>query len=74
MMPPPEISLRPATMDRTVDLPQPEWPISEMNSPRSMLRVKFSSTVSGPFGVGYTFFASKISTNFRSTGDAAASR
>ncbi len=39
-------------MDRTVDLPQPEWPISETNSPFSIFMSKPSTTVSGPFGVG----------------------
>ena len=37
-------------MVSTVDLPQPEWPISEMNSPRFISRSKPSTTVSGPFG------------------------
>ena len=51
-MPPPEIGLSPATIDSTVDLPQPEWPISVMNSPLFIFRSKPSTTVSGPFGVG----------------------
>ena len=38
-------------MVSTVDLPQPEWPMIEMNSPFCMVRSKFSTTVSGPFGV-----------------------
>ena len=39
-------------MVSTVDLPQPEWPISETNSPLSISRLKSSTTVSGPLGVG----------------------
>ena len=39
-------------MVSTVDLPQPEWPISETNSPLPIIRLKSSTTVSGPFGVG----------------------
>ncbi len=47
-----EIGLSPAAIVSTVDLPQPEWPMSEMNSPLFTLRSKSSTTVSGPFGVG----------------------
>ena len=39
-------------MDRTVDLPHPEWPISETNSPFFIRSWNFSTTVSGPLGVG----------------------
>ena len=51
-MPPSEISFKPAVIESTVDFPQPEWPISEMNSPFFKVRSKSSTTVSGPFGVG----------------------
>ena len=44
--------LSPAIIESTVDLPQPEWPISDTNSPRSIRRSTESTTVSGPFGVG----------------------
>ena len=55
-MMPPEVTLcRPATMESTVDLPQPEWPISEMSSPFFILWSKPSTTVSGPLGVGNVF-------------------
>ena len=47
-MPPSLMSVRPATIDSTVDLPQPEWPISETNSPLRIFRLKPSTTVSGP--------------------------
>ena len=50
--PPLDILLSPAAIDRTVDLPQPEWPMSVTNSPFFILRLKPSTTVSGPFGVG----------------------
>ena len=37
-------SSRPAMMFSTVDLPQPEWPMMEMNSPWSMRRLMPLST------------------------------
>jgi hypothetical protein len=50
-MTPPEVALsRPATMFSTVDLPQPEWPISEMYSPRLMSRLMSLSTGLPPLG------------------------
>ena len=42
----------PATIDSTVDLPQPEWPIRQTNSPSRMVRSKSSTTGSGRPGVG----------------------
>ena len=39
-MPPSLTSVSPATIDSTVDLPQPEWPISETNSPLRMLELE----------------------------------
>ena len=51
-MPPSVTSVSPAAIDSTVDLPQPECPISEMNSPRAMSRLNWSTTVSGPRVVG----------------------
>ena len=42
---PPDVARsRPATMLSTVDLPQPEWPMSEMNSPRFTARLMPLST------------------------------
>jgi hypothetical protein len=61
-MPPPLTSVSPAVIVNTVDLPQPEWPISDTNSPRSMMSSKSSTTVSGPRRVGYTFDTLKNST------------
>jgi hypothetical protein len=50
---PPEVaSSRPATMFSTVDLPQPEWPISEMYSPRCTSRSMPLSTGLPPLGPG----------------------
>ena len=45
------MALSPAAMVSTVDLPQPEWPMTETNSPRFMVRLKSFTTVSGPLGV-----------------------
>ena len=39
-------------MVRTVDLPQPEGPISDTNSPFFRVSSDPSTTVSGPLGVG----------------------
>src|SRR3546814_1566580 len=60
-IPPREMPVRPAVIDKTVDFPQPEWPISEMNSPLSISRLKPSTTVSGPLGVGYILVTLKNS-------------
>jgi len=38
-----------------VDLPQPEWPIRQTNSPFLIRKLKFLTITAGPFGVGYTF-------------------
>ena len=51
-MAPLEMSLSPAVIVSTVDLPQPEWPMSETNSPFFRVSSKSSTTVSGPLGVG----------------------
>jgi len=47
------MSLKPASMESTVDFPQPEWPIRHTNSPRWMVRLKFFTMITGPLGVGY---------------------
>src|SRR5713101_2244165 len=47
-------SSSPATMLRSVDLPQPECPISETNSPERMSRLISSSAQNGPFFVSNT--------------------
>jgi hypothetical protein len=44
------IALSPATMVSTVDLPQPEWPISDTNSFCAMFRSKPRTTATGPLG------------------------
>jgi hypothetical protein len=41
--------LKPETMFNNVDLPQPEWPITQINSPCSTLRLTPSRTVNGPY-------------------------
>src|SRR5712692_1056098 len=51
----PSVGLRsPATMLSSVDLPQPECPISETNSPARMSRLISSSAQNGPFLVWNT--------------------
>src|SRR4029078_7823863 len=45
---------RPARMLSTVVLPQPEWPITQVNSPRFMASHRFSKiVVDPPWGAGY---------------------
>src|SRR3954447_1972021 len=46
---------RPATIDNTVDLPHPEWPIRQTNSPFLIERSKSFTITAGPFAPGYTF-------------------
>ena len=46
-MPPAVTSVRPAIIERTVDLPQPLWPMRVMNSPLRILRSKFSTITAG---------------------------
>jgi hypothetical protein len=45
---------RPARMLRMVDLPQPEWPVTQTNSPLWMRKLTWSNTVtfSPPVGLG----------------------
>ncbi len=45
------IEVSPATIDSTVDLPQPECPRIETNSPSSMRRSKPRTITCGPAGV-----------------------
>ena len=55
-------------MDSTVDLPQPEWPIIDTNSPFLILRLNSSTTVRGPLAVGYTLLTLKNSRYLDSPG------
>src|SRR5258706_7986486 len=59
----PELAVsRPASTLRMVDLPQPEWPMMQTNSPRSMPKLTPSKTATAlPPGAGETFFRSWIS-------------
>jgi hypothetical protein len=41
----------PATMLIKVDLPQPEWPIMQTNSPAATSRLMFSKATKGPAAV-----------------------
>lgn len=52
IMPPSVAWYKPATIFNTVDLPQPECPIMETNSPLAIFRLTLSSARYGPFGVG----------------------
>src|SRR6266446_8125716 len=57
----PPVGLRsPATMLSSVDLPQPECPISETNSPARMSRLISSSAQNGPFFVSNTLHTLSI--------------
>jgi hypothetical protein len=63
-MPGPEISLpariappsvgsrRPMTIDRIVDLPQPEWPMMQTNSLSETRRLTLRTMTAVPVGVG----------------------
>ena len=48
-------------IDKTVDLPQPEWPNSATNSPARIRVSKFFTTVIGPEGVSNTLVSDVIS-------------
>src|SRR5690606_11925597 len=61
--PPALASSRPAIRLRTVDLPQPEWPISETNSPRAMLRLMSLRAWKRPFLVSKCLLTPVSSTN-----------
>ena len=61
MMPPLVFSLSPATIDSTVDFPQPEWPIRQTNSPSPIFRVKSRTITASPVGVLYVFVTFQIS-------------
>ena len=52
LMNPALMSFNPASMESTVLLPQPEWPMSATNSPLRMRRLKSLTMIAGPFGVG----------------------
>ncbi len=45
--------LNPDTMLSRVDLPQPECPMTQVNSPSATVRSMLSRTVAGPSAVGY---------------------
>jgi hypothetical protein len=45
-------AVSPITMESTVDLPQPEWPTIETNSPSRTWSVKSRTISAGPAGVG----------------------
>ena len=50
---PPEISSSPATMRRSVDLPQPDGPTSTRNSPSATLRLTPWITLCGAVGLDH---------------------
>src|SRR5580692_3094674 len=55
---------RPARILSTVVLPQPEWPITQANSPRSIDSHRFSNTAtSPPEGAGYRLAIASIEMN-----------
>jgi hypothetical protein len=53
--PPSVARASPAIIDKTVDLPQPEWPRMATNSPVSILAFTSFTAMYGPAGVGNTF-------------------
>src|SRR5262249_4624706 len=55
--------LSPIRIDSTVDLPQPEWPSSQPNSPSATSSVKSRRITAGPDGVSYVLASCAISTN-----------
>src|SRR5690606_38098995 len=61
--PPELVSSRPAIRLSTVDLPQPEWPISETNSPLAMLRLTSAKAWNRPFLVSKCLLTWVSSTN-----------
>src|SRR5215475_12576524 len=57
-------SSSPARMFSTVVLPQPEWPITQANSPRSIESHRFSNTAtSPPPAAGYRLAMASIEMN-----------
>ena len=53
--PPPVASVRPATIESTVDLPHPLWPMRQTNSPFFSVRSKSRTITASPVGAGYVF-------------------
>src|SRR5688572_15236249 len=64
MIDPYDFSVRPARIDRTVDLPHPEWPIRLTNSPSRIVRSKSFTTSYGPVGDGNDLASFQISQYF----------
>jgi hypothetical protein len=48
-------------IDSSVDLPQPEWPRMQTNSPSKMRALTSSMAVNGPVGVGKTLLMDESS-------------